>query len=276
MFSVGDTTVEYYWQVTNSNFANCIFAVSVILDQQSPSLNNCPTNRVVSSAQNVYWTDPTATDNIDPSPMVSCSPTSGYFFSTGVVTVTCTATDDANNANTCTFTVTVDQQSPSLNNCPTNRVVSSAQNVYWTDPTATDNIDPSPMVSCSPTSGYFFSTGVVAVTCTATDDANNANTCTFTVTVDQTPPTISCPADIMSSESVVNWMIPTASDDTDPVVDVSCSRTSDFSFPMGETRVTCTATDDAGNTVMCGFTVTILDMPATTAGHIDKCSKAVY
>ena len=55
----------------------------------------------------VSWTDPTATDNCDPSPTVVCSPASGSAFPVGTTTVTCTATDDCGNESTSTFDVTV-------------------------------------------------------------------------------------------------------------------------------------------------------------------------
>jgi len=55
----------------------------------------------------VTYTDPTATDNCDPSPTVVCVPASGSFFSVGTTTVTCTATDACGNASTSTFDVTV-------------------------------------------------------------------------------------------------------------------------------------------------------------------------
>jgi hypothetical protein len=42
-----------------------------------------------------------------------------------------------------------------------------------------------------------FSKGATTVTCTATDDADNPKTCSFTVTVNDTqPPDITCPANI--------------------------------------------------------------------------------
>ena len=48
-----------------------------------------------------------ATDNVDPSPSVSCSPASGSLFPRGTTTVNCTATDSSNNQSHGSFTVTV-------------------------------------------------------------------------------------------------------------------------------------------------------------------------
>jgi hypothetical protein len=55
--------------------------------------------------------------------------------------------------------------------------------VTWTDPTATDNVDPSPSVSCSPSSGSTFPAGATVVTCTATDSSGNSASSTFVVSV---------------------------------------------------------------------------------------------
>jgi hypothetical protein len=49
--------------------------------------------------------------------------------------------------------------------------------------TATDAIDPDPMVTCAPSSGSTFPVGTTAVTCTATDASGNSATASFNVTV---------------------------------------------------------------------------------------------
>jgi len=49
----------------------------------------------------------TASDTIDPSPTVSCTPNSGSTFPIGTTTVQCTATDAAGNISHGPFTVTV-------------------------------------------------------------------------------------------------------------------------------------------------------------------------
>jgi HYR domain-containing protein len=49
--------------------------------------------------------------------------------------------------------------------------------------TATDDLDPAPVVVCVPPSGSFFPRGTTLVTCTATDAAGNQATCEFPVTV---------------------------------------------------------------------------------------------
>jgi len=63
--------------------------------------------------------------------------------------------------------------------------------VDYAPPTATDNVDPAPVVTCSPASGSTFPVGRTPVSCIATDQAGRASSpATFTVTVDATPPVI--------------------------------------------------------------------------------------
>jgi hypothetical protein len=57
------------------------------------------------------------------------------------------------------------------------------QEVVYFTVTATDAIDPAPLVACVPPSGSTFPLGTTLVTCTATDAQGNASTCEFPVTV---------------------------------------------------------------------------------------------
>ena len=67
----------------------------------------CPPHRTTSNAQ-VSWSVPAVTDMVDSSPMVSCNPSSGFTFPSGVTTpVTCTATDATGNSAACVFSVTI-------------------------------------------------------------------------------------------------------------------------------------------------------------------------
>jgi uncharacterized delta-60 repeat protein len=118
-------------------------------------------------------------------------------------------------------------------------------------------------VACFPPPGSFFPTGTTTVTCAPV--AGPA--CSFTVTVNDTQPTITCPPnqtkcnDPNQCGAVVTFPPPTASDNC-PGVTTSCSPASGSFFPKGTTTVTCTATDSSGNTASCPFTVTVNDCQA--------------
>lgn len=109
--------------------------------------------------------------------------------------------------------------------------------------------------------------GSYTITYNASDPAGNAATpVTRTVNVvDTTPPTINCPANIVvtlppNSTAVsmpVSYAV-TASDSCSSSVNVTSSPPSGSVFPVGTTQVNATATDAAGNTSSCSFTVTVL------------------
>ena len=85
------------------------------VDDEAPVLSGVPANQSLTTAGTsvtATWTAPTATDDQDASPEVSCTPASGSSFALGTTTVTCTATDHAGNADSDSFTVTVTQEAP--------------------------------------------------------------------------------------------------------------------------------------------------------------------
>src|SRR4029078_7410540 len=56
----------------------------------------------------------------------------------------------------------------------------------------------------------------------------------------------------------------TATDDVDGAVEVTCDKASGTGFPLGDTPVTCSATDAAGNAGENSFTVTVEDSTPPT------------
>jgi len=111
--------------------------------------------------------------------------------------------------------------------------------------------------------------GQTMVTLTVQDPAGLSDSCPATITVnDCQPPTIQCPDNITVGNdpgqctAVVNYTV-TASDNC-PGVMVACDPPSGHAFPMGTTTVNCLATDAAGNTTPCSFTVTVEDREAPT------------
>lgn len=217
---------------------------------------------------------------------IICSPPSGAFFPTGTTTVTCMegepppdpdVVQGGGGGATCSFTVTVtpsDDQPPSLS-CPENITQATDPNqcsaIVDFAAIASDNCpcasgETCPAV-CNPPSGSMFPVGTTDVTCTATDAVGNTAMCSFTVTVnDMQPPSIACPASGITAVTaatcspatgtVVNYSVP-ISDNCGKVAKSSCTPPSGSTFPVGTTTVTCTATDDSGNTAMCSFTVSV-------------------
>jgi len=227
-----------------------------------------------------------AEDDVDGQVGVSCTPESGSIFPIGTTTVTCTATDEAGNEATETFTVTVQDTTAPILTVPEDITVvdtnGDGSEVVTFEVTAQDDVDGPIEVTCDSNSGDTFEIGETVVTCSAEDAAGNEATETFTVTVtpppDTTAPTLTVPEDITAqgaaSGAVVTFEV-TAQDDVDGTatleedntptqdnvggdIEISCNPPSGSTFPLGSTDVECTASDAAGNTAEpASFTVTV-------------------
>jgi hypothetical protein len=119
-------------------------------------------------------------------------------------------------------------------------------------------------VTANPPSGSFFPVGTTTVTVTGQRLDGTSDTCTFTVTVNDTqPPVTTCPANIVTSNTsnqcaaIVNFTAMVS--DNCPGATVVCSPASGSSFPVGTTTVTCTGKDAANNMSTCTFTVQVND-----------------
>jgi hypothetical protein len=216
----------------------------------------------------------TASDLVDGPRTVDCDYASGDTFSLGTTLVTCTAQDTRNNLTSKSFTVeVVDTTAPDLT-VPANMTIEatgpSGATVTFSA-SASDIVDGDVTVDCIPTSGSVFSLGTTTVTCTAVDAAGNEAQDGFTVTVvDTTPPTVNVPDDLTVEATGPAGATATFTASADDLVDgdvaTACDPASGSVFALGETTVTCTATDAAGNTGSNSFTVTVVDTtgPALT------------
>jgi HYR domain len=78
---------------------------------------------------------------------------------------------------------------------------------------------------------------------------------------DTTPPTLQAPSGIVvdatSPQGAVVTYSVIAADNADPDPSVACSPASGSTFAIGSTAVSCTATDDAGNSASANFTVRV-------------------
>jgi hypothetical protein len=128
--------------------------------------------------------------------------------------------------------------------------------------------DPDPTPDCTPAPGNVLPLGTTTVSCTVTDDGDLSDTGTFDVTVvDTTAPALAgVPADISVTSAdpagaSVSWTAPTASDIVDVAPTVGCLPASGTTFTVGDTAVTCTASDASGNETSRSFTVHVDHVP---------------
>ena len=101
-------------------------------------------------------------------------------------------------------------------------------------------------------------------------DGYSTSTGTATITVIEvpnTPPTIAgCPANITSCSPLVSWTAPTANDpDGCGTPTLTGTHTPGSVFAPGLTTVTYTATDHAGATATCSFTVNVATITASVS-----------
>jgi len=136
----------------------------------------------------VAYTSPATHDAVDGDEAATCSPVSGSTFVLGDTPVTCNAQDAAGNAATpTTFVVHVVDTTPPViaSHLDVTKEVAglSGAVVTYTLPTATDAVDGTDTVVCTPVSDSTFAFGTTTVTCSATDSNGNTGHSSFKVIV---------------------------------------------------------------------------------------------
>ena len=204
--------------------------------------------------------------------------------------VSCTATDTSGNSTTEEFVVTVLDVFP-----PAVTVNDPIENIELTDTgeipagvvlenyvTAGDNVGIASLI-CSPVNGPLIF-GPNQVSCTATDLVGLSTTVTYTVTVvDVTPPELSVLLDTVSIDTdPITGDIPnfdlasnvSATDNVDLDVTISCTLDNP-PLSIGSNPVTCTGTDDSGNTSEppVYYTINVVDK---TPPIINVSDRTVY
>ncbi len=190
---------------------------------------------------------------------IICTPASGSTFPPGITTVSCLGV----NQGFCTFTITVG--TPCMLTCPMNVTGSNDANqcgavVNYSAPTMSGSCG---TVTCTPPANSFFPVGQTTVMCTP----SSGPSCSFTVTISDTqPPTITCPSPISQNAdpggcTATVMFTATAADNCSPMNPTpTCMPPSGSTFQAGVTTVTCSASDMAGNSASCSFTVMVNDM----------------
>jgi ELWxxDGT repeat protein len=272
-FPVGRSTVTATAKDGVGNTSQCTFEINVT--DNTPPVIACPADvRAQATSSTVsYLRLPSAqASDLGSVPTVTYTPSLSSPFPMGTTAVTATAVDGQGNSASCTFNVIVaDTQPPSLT-CPAEVVAeavgANGATVLYPAVNATDSVS-TVSLRYSVASGTEFPVGVTNVTVTAEDLSGNELGCTFPVKVKDTiPPTISCPGDTAVEATspegaTVTYGTATASDIVSTPT-VTYSHPTGMSFPLGQTTVSATATDAAGNASTCTFNVNVKDTVAPT------------
>ncbi len=271
VFPFGNTTVTWTATDGNGNVSTCTQIVTVE-DVENPIIT-CPAPVVVSTdagtcdATSVALGTPVTSDNCSVASVTNNAP---LVYPIGVTNVTWTVTDVQGNTATCIQTVTVQDTEAPVITCPadvtvgTNPGVCAASGVTLGSPVVSDNCSIASVTNNAP---GIFALGSTTVTWTVTDVAGNTATCAQIVTVvDDVDPIIACPADVIVN-STAGICGATGVILSSPLTNDNCSIASvtndaPATFPLGDTDVTWTVTDAAGNTAECIQVVTVIDVEA--------------
>lgn len=221
-----------------------------------------------SNGVNLSGVSVSATGIVTSSMGVDCDATSASF--------TLRVTDNGGLATEIALNVIVTPNTtPPMLTCPGDTVghtdLNQCSTVVTFAPTVTGRCSGMLAPICSPASGSRFAKGVTTVTCQVNDSSGNQASCSFQVRViDAQRPTMTGPGHIVKStepyqcSAVVTYALPTVTDNCPGPFFPTCSPSSGFRFPMGNTLVTCHVVDQAANEQTSVFEVSVIDAQAPT------------
>lgn len=270
----GETITNVFFTATDNsgNSETCIMDI-ITVDTTSPNVVTCPSDMTVSSSSTScdyevvdYSGGVFATDNCSSVFTITQSESVGTLLTAGsTYPVIMTVMDDAGNTGTCSFDITVvDNTAPDLS-CPVNPSVGANSNCEYVIPSydtvlnITDNCG-TVIFSQTPVAGTIIS-GIgtqQSISLFAEDAVGNQSSCSFTITVaDTTDPTVSCPGtQTVAISGNCQYSIP----DLSSLVTFSdlCDASPSYAQSPGAgvtvsgiTTVNIIITDAAGNTASC-------------------------
>ncbi|MCC6541106.1 MAG: HYR domain-containing protein, partial [Flavobacteriales bacterium] len=282
----------------SGNSSTCTFSIQV-LDTEPPVFDNCPSpsdqefNPPMGACSHRYvFPTINSTDNCDPdtesdyqtflreegNPIwQDVTGQTDHVLAAGTHLLYEVHTDDAGNADTCHWTVTVRDDEAPVITVPADIIVSADGNACGAMVNFAVGVSDNCAVldtTFSHASGSSFPVGSTMVTVDANDiHGNAAAQASFTITVvDNTAPTITCPGNVSRNISnlgtctgAASWAQPVFSDDCgSSTLFQTAGLASGSQFPLGLHPITYTVQDAAGNTASCSFTVAINDISAPT------------
>lgn len=279
----------YHLKLAIADASDGRYNSGVFLEQGSltilpPAISGCPGNIVVNlgasataCGRTVSWTPPTLASGSCLGVTTSQNHFPNDFFPVGTTTVTYSFTN-VGGTSTCSFTVTVVDNTPPVITCPANVTVACTASTL---PAATGT--PTSTEPCGPV-GYTYVDNVVTGNCagnytinrvwTARDANNNTSSCTQVITVqDIVGPTARCKNATVTlssgTASITPGMIDDGSfDDCSGIHNMTVSPSTFSCSNIGSNTVTLTVYDNCGNFSTCTATVTVV-------GEIPTCAITV-
>jgi len=285
-FPKGVTTITY-----TSGGVSCTTTVTV-QDDDGPTIT-CPAPVTVGTdaplcGANVTLADPVIMDNCPDATFVATR-ADGLamtdIYPKGVTIVTFIATDCGGNMDTCTTTVTVEDDDPPTVTCPADFTVGTDDGVCTAIVPFASIPLPTFMDNCTDTTLSLvrgdglaltapYQKDTTLMTWTLTDCGGNEVSCSFNlIVVDDELPSVTCPDDItvntdpgMCSADIVFPQIAFSDNCPDPLLSAfrEDSVLISLPYPKGSTRVFLRVLDCGGNIDTCSFLVIVEDMEAPT------------
>eukprot|EP00912_Choanoflagellata_sp_UC4_P002365 UC4_evm1s1489 len=281
MLPLGTTHFTYLVSDAAGNTANCSFSVTVV-DSEPPEIQ-CPSNEAIDATEaagKAYIFDISSTDN-DAAAVTDTSVMSGTILAIGSHVINATATDNSGNTAFCQWSVNViDRVVPNIT-CPPDMDVpmdhgaKTVSSFTYPEATGTDN-----MGNDGITFAYLYQSGTVRVppfsagintlSAYAKDANSNIAACTFAVNiVDKEAPRIpECPANVTinaepgktTSQHTISTVVPpTDNVEVTNTTFMPLAANNSHFFSLGQNFVSFIASDAAGNTANCSFSVTVVD-----------------
>ena len=266
---IGTTAVMWYAFDAAGNVDSCAQSITII-DVESPVIN-CDSNTVVPTNPieciSIYEAPlPPAFDNHG---LVSLTNNFAGQYPLGNSTLIWTAVDSSGNTATCVQGITVlDQESPNLV-CPDSIVIptNAGQSTSTASLGPVSAFDNCIAVSIFNNAPNAVPLGETLVTWFAVDQAGNIDSCVQHVTVvDLESPVITCDSVVVFAVDngcfySGGFPLPMATDNSGAV---TLTHDAPDSIPVGNTLVTWTATDSAGNQASCVQIVLVEDQTPPT------------
>ena len=292
-FPIGNTTVTWTVKDAANNTATATQIVTVT-DNINPTITApaaaSGTTNVACTSTNVNLGSPVVADNCTAKANLTVTNNAPSAFPIGNTTVTWMVKDEANNTATATQIVTVtDNINPTIT-APaaasgTANVACTSTNVNLGSPVVADNCTAKANLTVTNNAPSAFPIGNTTVTWTVKDEANNTATATQIVTVtDNINPTITAPVDQTINADTNKCTASGVSLGTPSTADncgvKSVTNNAPATFPLGETTITWTVTDNSDNTQTATQKVIVEDKqaPSTpTLSNIENwsCGKEI-
>ena len=263
----------------SGNQGSCAFNINVI-DATNPTIT-CPSdNTVALDAGCSYLLGDVSSlavyaDNCTPqgSLIYSQLPAAGTILTSGIHAIQLTIEDIAGNSNTCTYNLTVEDQTDPQVNCSSNislPIDINCQAVltdYTTMGSIVDNCSSLSQltVTQNPPAGTLINSNTQIII-NAVDQAGNSASCSFfALIIDNISPTINCPSNVnATTTSGCDYLIPDLSSQVtyndNCLVGISVYQNPAIGTPVsGITSVLVTVFDQSGNSASCSSLITPID-----------------